>query len=149
MHRMKSMVVGLLAVFVLGGSLGLLGCGGDDNTTEINGSNAASQLGGKSFVFTTNTIFGLASVTLSFNAPATRYALQAGSSTATGLVGYGSGSCTFTVGASNFAPGTGPQVGQTFTASTCETDQDNNNNLKLNDATSTSNGPAITTNFGG
>jgi len=143
------MVVGLIAVVVLGGSLVLLSCGGGDNTTNISASNAASQLGSKQFVFNVNTIFGLASVTLAFNAPATRFALVAGNSAATGLMTYGDGSCTFTVGASTFASGTGPQGGQVFTANTCETDQDNNNNLKLNDATSTSNGPTTISNFGG
>jgi hypothetical protein len=149
MHRTHSMVVGLIAVFVLGGSLVLLRCGGGDNTTNINATNAAAQVGGKQFVFNTNTIFGLASVTLAFNAPATRFAVVAGNSAATGLMTYGDGSCTFTVGASRFASGTGPQVGQVFTANTCETDQDNNNNLKLNDATSISNGPTSITDFGG
>ena len=149
MHRTNSMVLGLIAVCVLGGSLALVSCGGGDNTTDINASNAASQLGGKQFVFSTNTIFGLASATLAFNASATRFAVVAGNSAATGLMAYGNGSCTFTVGASTFAGGTGPQVGQVFTANTCETDQDNNNNLKLNDATSVSNGPTTVTNFGG
>ena len=64
---------------------------------------------------------------------------------ATGLVAYGDGSCTFSVGASTFAPGTGPQVGQVFTADTCQTDQSNNNNLILDDATSSSNGPTAIT----
>ena len=48
MQRTHSIVVGLIAVFVLGGALGLLSCGGGgDNTTNINASNAASQVGGK------------------------------------------------------------------------------------------------------
>lgn len=98
-------------------------------------------MGGKQFTFTTNTVFGVASATLAFNAAATRFALSAGNSVATGLVGYGDGSCTFTVGANTFASGTGPQVGQVFTANTCQTAQSNNNNLILDDATSTSNGP--------
>ena len=49
MQRTNRMVLGLIAVFVLGGSLVLLSCGGDDDTTDINASNAASQLGGKQF----------------------------------------------------------------------------------------------------
>ena len=48
MQRTHSIVVGLIAVFVLGGALGLLSCGGGgDNTTNINASNAASQVSGK------------------------------------------------------------------------------------------------------
>ena len=141
MPRTNSIVLGLIAVFVLGGSLGLLSCGGGDDTTDINASNAASQVGGKQFTFTTQTEFGVANATLAFNADAARIALAAGNSVATGLVAYGDGSCTFTVGASTFASGTGPQVGQVFTAHTCETDQSQNNNLTLNDTTSTSNGP--------
>src|SRR5215468_579785 len=99
MPRTNSMVLGLIAIFVLGGSLVLLSCGGGDDTTDINASNAAFQVGGKSFTFTTTTVFGLASATLSFNAPATRFALTAGNSAATGIVGYGDDTCTFTVGA--------------------------------------------------
>jgi hypothetical protein len=143
------MVLGLIAIFVLGGSLVLLSCGGDDDTTDIDASNAAFQVGGKSFTFATTNVFGTASATLSFNASATRFALTAGNSVATGLVGYNDGSCTFTVGASTFASGTGPQVGQVFTADPCETDQSNNNNLTLNDTTSASNGPTIIADFGG
>jgi hypothetical protein len=138
MRRTNSIVLGLIAVFVLGGSLVLLSCGGDDNTTDIDASNAAAQLGSKQFLFNTNTVFGVASATLTFNADASRFALAAVNSTATGLVAYGDGSCTFSVGASNFAPGTGPQGGQVFTANTCQTDQDDNNNLILNDAKSVS-----------
>ena len=145
MQRTNRMVLGLLAVFVLGGSLVLLSCGGGDDTTDIDASNAAAQLGGKQFIFTTETDFGVASGTLAFNADATRFAFTSGNNVATGLVGYGDGSCSFTVGASTFAPGTGPQVGQVFTADTCQTDQSNNNNLILDDATSSSNGPTTIT----
>ena len=141
MQRTHRIVVGLIVVFVLGGSLGLLSCGGGDNTTDINASNAASQVGGKQFIFPTQTVFGVANATRAFNAPATRFAVVAGNSAAGGSVTYGDGSCTFTVGASTFASGTGPQVGQVFTANTCETDQSQNNNLILNNATSVSNGP--------
>ena len=149
MQRTNSMVLGLIAIFVLGSSLVLLSCGGGDDTTELEASNAAFQVGGKSFTFTTTTVFGPASSTLSFNAPATRFALTVGNSVATGLVGFNDGSCTFTVGASTFAGGTGPQVGQVFTADPCETNQSENNNLTLNDATSASNGPAVIIDFGG
>ena len=143
--RKNSMVLGLIAVFVLGGALVLLSCGSDDDTTDINASNAASQVGGKQFTFSTQTDFGVANATLAFNGAATRFALAAGNSVATGLVAYGDGSCTFSVGASTFALGTGPQNGQVFTANTCETDQSNNNNLILDDATSSSNGPTTIT----
>ena len=43
MQRMNRMVLGLIAVFVLGGSLVLLSCGGDD-TTDITSEDAASLL---------------------------------------------------------------------------------------------------------
>jgi hypothetical protein len=142
MQRTNSMVLGLIAIFVLGASLVLLSCSSDDDTTDIDRSNAAAQLGGKQFTFTTETDFGVANATLAFNGDASRFALTAGNGVATGLVGYGDGSCTFSVGASTFASGTGPQVGQVFTADPCRTDQSENNNLTLNDATSISNGPA-------
>ena len=60
MQRMNRMVLGLIAVFVLGGSLVLLSCGGDDDTTDITSSDAASQLGGRQYTFTTETEFGVA-----------------------------------------------------------------------------------------
>ena len=93
MQRTNRMVLGLMAVFVLGGSLVLLSCGGDD-TTDINASNAASQLGGKQFIFTAETDFGV-------------------------------------------------------TVSTCEINHSESNNLILNDATSTSNGPTTISSFSG
>src|SRR5262245_2317678 len=98
MQRMNSLVVGLLAVFVLGGSLALLSCGGGDNTTDINASNAAAQLGNRQFIFTTETDFNVtASATLAFNSDASRFALLAGNSRAVGAMTYGSGSCTFAI----------------------------------------------------
>ena len=145
MQRTNSMVLGLIAVFVLGGSLVLLSCGGDDDTTGINASNAASQLGGKQFTFTEETDFGVASATLAFNASATRFALTSGNSVATGLVTYGDGSCSFIVEASTFGVGLGPQVGRVVTADPCQTDQSDNNNLILDDATSSSTGPTVIT----
>lgn len=141
MQRTNRMVLGLIVVFVLGGSLVLLSCGGGDDTTDIDASNAASQLGGKQFTFTTETDFNVTvSATLAFNASASRFALIAGNSRAVGVVTYGDGSCSFTVDASNFVGG-GPQVNLVVTANTCQTDQSNNNNLILDDATSTSNAP--------
>src|SRR5262249_44537841 len=123
MQRTNSLVLGLIALFVLGGSLVLFSCGGGDDTTNINASNAAFQVGGKSFTFTTTTVFGVASATLSFNAPATRFTLTAGNSAATGTVGYGDGSCTFTVGAGNFGGGAGAQRGQGVTGGPCGNQQ--------------------------
>ena len=55
----------------------------------------------------TTTVFGVTNATLAFNAPATRFAVVVGNSAAGGSVTYGDGSCTFTVGASTFASGTG------------------------------------------
>jgi len=142
MQRTNRMVLSLIAVLVLGGSLMLLGCSDDDDeTTDIDVSNAAAQLGGRQFTFTTDNEFGVANITLAFNADATRFALSVGNSVATGSAGYDDGSCTFTVGESTFASGTGPQVSEVFTGDPCRTDQDNNNNLTLGDATSSSNGP--------
>ena len=54
MQRTNSMVLGLIAIFVLGGALVLMSCGGGDNTTDINASNAASQVGSKQFNFTSH-----------------------------------------------------------------------------------------------
>ena len=146
MQRTNSMVLGLMAVFVLGGALVLLSCGGGDDTTDIVASNATSQVGGRQYLFTAETDFGITvGATLAFNAAATRFAVRAGSSRAVGAIRYGS--CIFTVDASNFGAGTGPQGGLVVTVNTCQTDQSNSNNLILNDATSTSNGPTTIGNF--
>jgi len=140
MQRMNRMVLGLIAVFVLGGSLVLVSCGGGDDTTDITQSNAASLLGNRQFTFTSEPDFNVTvASTLGFNTSATRFALLAPSGSAVGFVNYGDGSCTFTVDALSgnvFGPG----VGLVFTADPCQTDQSDNNNLILNDTTSTSNG---------
>jgi hypothetical protein len=142
MQRTNSMVLGLIAVFVLGGSLVLLSCGGGDNTTDIEQSNAAAQLGGKQFTFSSETDFNVTvNSILAFNPSASNFAFVAGGR-AVGTMSYGSGTCTFTIRAIDTAfVGGGPTVGLVVTADPCQTDQDNNNNLILNDATSTSNGP--------
>jgi hypothetical protein len=143
MQRTNRMVLGLIAVFVLGGSLVLLSCGGDDdNTTDIEQSNAAAQLGGKQFTFSGETDFNVTvNAILAFNPSASNFALVAGGR-AVGTMSYGSGACTFTFRTiENAFVSTGPTAGLVVTANPCQTDQDNNNNLILNDATSTSNGP--------
>jgi hypothetical protein len=142
MQRTNRMVLGLIAVFVLGGSLVLLSCGGDDNTTDIDQSNAAAQLGGKQFTFSSETNFNVTvNSVLAFNSSASNFALVAGGR-AVGSMSYGSGACTFTIRSIDTAfVGGGPTVGLVVTANPCQTDQDNNNNLILNNVTSTSNGP--------
>jgi hypothetical protein len=142
MQRTNRMVLGLIAVFVLGGSLVLLSCGGGDNTTDISQSNAAAQLGGKQFTFNTETDFNVSvNSVLAFNSSASNFAFVAGGR-AVGSMSYGSGACTFTIRSIDTAfVGGGPTVGLVVTANPCQTDQDNNNNLILNNVTSTSNGP--------
>ena len=148
MQRTNRMMLGLIAVFVLGASLGLLSCGGGDDTTDINASDAASLLSCKQYTFTTETDFNVTvASTLGFNNTATRFALLAPSGRAVGFVNYGDGSCTFTVdGVSGNA--FGPGVGLVVTADPCQIDESNNNNLILNDTTSTSNGFIQGTSFG-
>ena len=152
MQRTNRMVLSLVAVLVLGSMLALFGCGGDDddddNTTGIDGANADSLLGGRTFTFTTETVFGLASTTLAFNASARRFALTAGNSRATGVVSYDDDACIFTVGISTFAPGTGPQETEQFEAEPCSFDNDARA-LILDDATSTSTGSTPIIDFGG
>src|SRR5215510_4879745 len=94
MQRTNSMVLGLIAIFVLGGSLVLLSCGGGDNTTDIDQSNAAAQLGGKQFTFSSETDFNVqVNSILAFNASASNFAFVAGGR-AVGSMSYGSGACT-------------------------------------------------------
>ena len=141
MQRLHRIVRILLAVLVLGGLVALLGCGGgddddDEDITDITASNAAFLLGGKTFTFT-DIVFDMANATFAFNASATRFALLAGNNTARGAVAYGS--CIFTVDASNFPVGTGPQVNQQLTADPCGLNEDADA-LILDDATSSSTG---------
>ena len=148
MQRTNRMVLGMIAVFVLGGSLVLLSCGGDDDTTDLTQSNSASLLSCRQFTFNTETDFNVTvASTLGFNNGATRFALLAPSGSAVGFVNYGDGSCTFTVDAVSgnvFGPG----VGLVVTADPCQIDESNNNNLILGDNTSTSNGFIQGTSFG-
>ena len=148
MQRTNRMVLGLIVVFVLGGSLVLLSCGGGDDTTDITQSNSASLLSCRQYTFTTETDFNVTvASTLGFNNGATRFALLGPSGSAVGFVNYGDNSCTFTV---DGLAGTafGPRVGLVFTADPCQIDDSNNNNLILNDTTSTSNGIIQGTSFG-
>jgi hypothetical protein len=148
MQRTNRMVLGLIAVFVLGGSLVLLSCGGGDDTTDINASDAASLLSCKQYTFTTETDFNVTvASTLGFNNGATRFALLGPSGSAVGFVNYGDNLCTFTVDGLS-GTGFGPRVGLVFTADPCQIDDSNNNNLILNDSTSTSNGIIQGTSFG-
>ena len=148
MQRTNRMVLGLIVVFVLGGSLVLLSCGGGDDTTDITQSNSASLLSCKQYTFTTETDFNVTvASTLGFNNGAARFALLAPSGSAVGFVNYGDNSCTFTVDGLSGAA-FGPRVGLVFTADPCQIDDSNNNNLILNDSTSTSNGIIQGTSFG-
>jgi hypothetical protein len=144
------MVLSLIAVLVLGGSLVLLSCGGGDDTTDITSSNARDQLGGHQYTFSGETDFNVTvTATLGFNTLATRFAFLAPGSSAVGSMSYGDGSCTFTVDRLSGAA-FGPTRGLVVAVDTCQTDQSNNNNLILNDATSTSNVPIqVTVDFGG
>src|SRR5215475_10232440 len=141
MQRTNRMVLGLIAVFVLGGSLVLLSCGGGDDTTDITQQNSASLLSCRQYTFTTETDFNVTvASTLGFNNGATRFALVTPGGRAEGFVNYGNNSCTFTV-EGLVPPGAafGPRVGLVFTANPCQIDDSNNNNLILNNSTSTSN----------
>jgi hypothetical protein len=150
MQRTNSMVLGLIAIFVLGGSLVLLSCGGGDDTTDIDASNAASLLSCRQFTFSGETDFNVTvNATLGFNNGATRFALLGPSGSAVGSVNYGDGSCTFTVdrdGVSGIV--FGPTPGLIVTVDPCQIDTSNNNNLILNDTTSTSNGSIQGTSLG-
>jgi hypothetical protein len=171
MQRTNRMVLGLVAVFVLGSSLALLGCGGDnENTTDISDqATAASLLGGKVFTFTDGTAFGVTpantATNLAFNATATRFNLSAPGlgRTATGTVTYGS--CILTTGpgtgpngpdatggGSNFPGGTGPQANSVTTLTTCQFDNDIGTitvTTTLGTATSTAGVATGTGGFGG
>jgi len=166
MQRMNRMVLGLVAVFVLGSSLALLSCSSDDeNTTDISDQGtAASLVGGKAFTFADGTILGVTPAntptTVAFNATATRFAVSTATRKATGTVTYGS--CIFTVGSttnpdaaaggSNFPAGTGPQPNQSFTLNPCTFDNDATTLTITIGANTITSGSAVstgTTGFGG
>jgi len=168
MRHTNRMVLGLIAVFVLGGSLALFGCSSSDNTTEVTAQGtAANLLGGKTFTFADGTAFGVTpantTTTVSFNATANRFAVAAPglNRRATGVVTYGS--CIFAVGSStnpdapltattnpngggsNFPAGTGPQPGQTLTANPCTFDGNATTVTITIGAATTTSGPSGTT----
>lgn len=171
MQRTKRMVLGLVAVFVLGGSLALLGCSDDDDDDATNigdPGTAASVLGGRAFTFSDGTAFGIppnTPTTVAFNPNATRFSISAttggAARRATGAMTYAS--CTFMVGSStnpdapivaasnpdgggsNFPSGQGPQPNQDITASTCEVDNDTSTlTITVGNITATSNTPVGT-----
>jgi len=141
MQRMNRMVLGLVAVFVLGSSLALLGCSSDDDdiTDVSDQATAAALLGGQAFTFADGTVFGVTPAntvtTLSFNATATRFNLSAPglARSATGTVTYascilntgpgtGANGPNATGGGSNFPAGTGPQANSVNTLNPCQFD---------------------------
>jgi hypothetical protein len=171
MQRTKRMMLGLVAVFVLGGSLALLGCSDDDDDNIIDigdQGTAAALLGSRTFTFADGTAFGVTPAntptTLAFNANATRFSVSTAARRATGTVTYGS--CIFTVGPSttnpdatggigggtNFPANTGPQANQQFVADPCTFDEDATTltiTIGGTTATSTTTGSTGTGGFGG
>ena len=84
----------------------------------------ASDVNEKSFLFVSGEVFNSAlvniAVTLEFTNDAQSFTLTSTNTDneATGTNTFGS--CTLTVGRSNYRPGTGPQVGDVITLSTCQ-----------------------------
>jgi hypothetical protein len=173
MRRTNRMVLGLVAVFVLGSSLALLGCGSDDDEANITNvsdqATAASLLGGQVVTFADGTVFGVTPAgtptTLAFNATATRFNLSAPGlgRSATGTVTYGS--CILTTGpgtgangpnatggGSNFPANTGPQANSVTTLNPCQFNSDTGTitvTTGQGTATSDSRRPTGTGGFGG
>jgi hypothetical protein len=123
-----------MALVVIG-TLTVLGCGGDNGTSENPAT--ASDLTNRSFAFTSGAGPNLAMVlglpqgqafTLQFGSfggtnigPVT---LDSGGSDASGTVTLGS--CTFQFGRSTFPAGSGPQSGTQFTIDPCQFNNDDN-----------------------
>jgi hypothetical protein len=128
-----------MALVVVIGTLTVLGCGGDNGTSE--NPAAASDLTNRSFAFTSGagpnlaTVLGLPqgqAFTLQFGnfggtniGPVT---LDSGGSAANGTVTLGS--CTFRFDQSTFPAGLGPQSGTQFTIDPCQINR-NDNTLQL------------------
>jgi len=124
-----------MALVVVIGTLTVLGCGGDNGTSE--NPAAASDLTNRSFAFTSGagpnlaTVLGLPqgqAFTLQFGSfggtnvgPVT---LDSGGSAASGTVTLGS--CTFRFDRSTFPAGSGPQSGAQFTIDPCQINRDDN-----------------------
>jgi hypothetical protein len=136
MRYLPRMVLGLVVVVTLGGSLALLGCGGD-STEDASASNTNNL----TFAFPNGVAFNPnlnnIPVNLTFRNSSTVFTLlvPGSSSVATGTSSFGSGSCTLSVGpsndplavggGSNFRSGAGPQPGEILVFNTCEFDTDN------------------------
>jgi len=128
-------VLGLVVVVTLGGSLAVLGCGGD-STEDASPSNTNNQTfafpNGAAFHPSLNNI----PVNLTFFNSSTVFDLQVPGTVpprrATGTTRFGS--CILTVGpnsnpvsaqgGSSFPGGTGPQPGESINLTTCEFDTD-------------------------
>src|SRR5262245_8073897 len=124
MRYLHRVVLGLIVVVTFGGSLVLLGCGGDDNEDA-----SSSNTNNLTFAFANGVAFNPnlnnVPVNLTFLNNSTIFALGVPGAVlrqATGTVFFGSGSCTLSVGpnrdpgaiggGSNFPVGTGPQPGE-------------------------------------
>lgn len=135
MRHLHRVVLGLVVVILLGGSLALLGCGGDD-TEDASPSNTNNL----TFAFANGVAFhpnlNNVPVNLTFLNSSTVFDLQVPGALlrqATGTTRFDS--CVLTVGpnggvdgptapegGSNFPVGTGPQPGEILNLTTCEFD---------------------------
>jgi hypothetical protein len=130
MKRMHRTILGLVASVVMVGALALLGCG--DGGGDIPEACSATNLAGRTFVFTDNTVFKLGTVTVIIGPTGTDFTLTAGGKTAKGTISY-SPQFKITVTSSDFPAGTFPAVNTSFTATACTV----NDVLTLTDLTGT------------
>jgi hypothetical protein len=153
MRHLHRVVLGLVVVVILGSSLALLGCGGDD-TEDASPSNTNNL----TFAFANGVAFdpnlNNIPVNLTFLNSSTTFVLQVPGAilrTATGTNRFDS--CILTVGpgrdpsaiggGSTFPVGTGPQPNTIINLTTCEFDTDNDT-LKVESSFGESNSsPAI------
>jgi hypothetical protein len=153
MRYLKRAVLGLAVVVTLGGSLALLGCGGDD-AEDASPTNTNNQ----TFAFANGVAFhpnlNNVPVNLTFLNSSTVFDLQVPGAVLRRAIGSTRfDSCILTVGpnrepsavggGSSFPVGTGPQPGEIINLTTCEFDTDNNT-LKVESSFGESNSsPAI------
>jgi hypothetical protein len=120
------------------GVLILSGC------TSTNDQATSDDVNNKAFTFSSGTVFHPAltgATTLQFTDKANTFTLFSSGGTASGSNRFGS--CILTVGTSTYTPGTGPQVNDVITLSTCTFDSTSNTLTVSNGPITTTSNPAI------
>jgi len=138
MPRLSHILLTLGVVLTIAGALTLSGCAATD------GQATQEDVNNKAFTFPSGTVFhpALASATtLEFTDKANVFTLFSAGGTASGSNRFDS--CILTVSTSTYGPGTGPQVNDVITLSTCKFDSTNRTLTVSNGPITATSNPAI------